>query len=1032
MHFLYFTTLTIVNLLFTATVYSATPTITSVDINDASTLVISNLIVRSRQSYEIVKHGLRNGETAYIDRELTYKNVPSFLEGATFIKTADHDKATSTVGSLFLLFNVNQDVTVYVAHDDRIASKPSWMRSYTDTNVDIITEDTTLSVFAKSFSAGTIALGGNGGGKENSMYTVTITGQRSRIATDNLLRNNGHTRTSEVKDVSAMPADIHVWVEGNSRRITQKEPVKDYGYIWDGRKVCISSAGNEYEPFQLILHSENDVDKIDITISDLLSGDNVISHDNFKRYTVLYVSAKSHGMMADPLVPLKGAFDLTGGINQPVWIRLYLPPQTISGVYTGNISIRTYGSEKIIPLELRVWNFNLPEVSTLFRVSPHWESSSFVKETYGKPPDYVDLVYLFYRELRRMGISPAQSFDLKKVGTEGFSEDEGGISIDFSKTDPHIDYVLNTLGYNNLDVEFYYSPIGAHDPDRTYPLNSAYIKRVTQYLTLVADHYRNKGWLSRMWVQHYGDEPCQTCKGGEHLHPSYEAIKDWSKLFHHAAPDLGILLAEHPTPQLAGAVDIWNASWHLLKKGDVRERHEAGEKVITYSCDSRLRDPLLTERMNLWNVFCEEADGCWSWHLYTMGDLNSDDDSRRYSVFYNGKTIGITDEPVISLRSEMMGEGKDDWEYLKLVENKFGRNMALSIAGIIGKRPGPLGRGNVDEEGIYKIRDFIGMKLERKTPVFQDDFADLSKLSELENLRVDNMHDGFIQLDYAEPPVLIEDFEDLVHWKTKGPVSATLNYEKRTEGKSSVKIVFNKGEADPVQFSFSGTDLAITDWSGYNYLEFDIFAEQPLSLFDMSITFNNEYGNGYNVKGDIDWKKGDQAHAIGIYSQNGSFPEKWRHVMIDFDNVSGKLGKTSDRKNVTSIHFRMGKGGTVNEPLPNTNYTVYIDNMTIQKKCYKPSGKIVSKPIFTGNKKADSFEWIHDVKLPAGTALQFESRSGSTQNYDTGSWEDWKPVDKVSLFEGKLNSAPNDYMQYKAVFTSDGHETPSLRAVTIY
>lgn len=127
----------------------------------------------------------------------------------------------------------------------------------------------------------------------------------------------------------------------------------------------------------------------------------------------------------------------------------------------------------------------------------------------------------------------------------------------------------------------------------------------------------------------------------------------------------------------------------------------------------------------------------------------------------------------------------------------------------------------------------------------------------------------------------------------------------------------------------------------------------------------------------------------------------------------------------------MGKGGTVNEPLPNTDYIVYIDNITLQKKHYKPSGMIISKPIFVG-KKTDNFEWIHDFKLPAGTALQFESRSGSTQNYDPGSWEGWKPVDKVSLFEGRLNSTPADYMQYKAVFTSDGHESPSLRSVTIY
>ncbi len=836
---------------------------------------------------------------------------------------------------------------------------------------------------------------------------------------------------SDTRVVFAESANIKVWFEGNTKRVKQKELAKDSCYIWDGKKVYINAARNEYEPFQLILRSEHDVNNINICISDLVSGDNIISRDNFKLYKVHYVSAKRYGMIADPLVPLRGSVDLIAGINQPVWIRFYIPSDVVSGVYSGAITVGMDDVGKVIPIELRVWDFILPEVSTLFRVSPHWGSSSFVKETYGKPANYIDLVYSFYRELKRMGISPAQSIDLKKVGSAGFSESDGDIEIDFTQSDSHIDYLLNVLKYNNLDVEFFYSPVGKGDHNRTYPFNSTYINRVTQYLSLISTHYRDKGWLSQMWIQHYGDEPCQTCEGGEHLHPSYKAIRDWSDLFHSAAPDLKILLSEHPTPQLVGAVDIWNASWHLLKKGDVRERHKAGEKVIAYSCDSRLRDPLITERINLWNIFSEEADGCWSWHLYSMGDFTSDDDSRRYSVFYNGKTVGITDEPIISLRSEMMGEGKDDWEYLKLIEKRFGKDMAINVANIVAKRPGPLGSGNVDEEGIYRVRDFIGRKLERKSPKFQDNFADLNWTSKAEDLRADMTHDGSVQLDYATPPVLIEGFENLTQWKTRGPVKASLNYDRKTVGNSSVKVVFNKGRTNPHQFSFSSTKLSVTDWSDYNFLEFDVYTELDLSLFDVSITFNNEYGRGYRVRGGVDWNKGDQVHAIGIYSQNGSFPGKWRHIKIDFDNMSGSLSTPSGRKKVNSLHFRMGSGGTVNEPLPNIDYILYIDNITLQKKRYKTNGKIISKPILIGM-KTDGFEWIGDYVLPKRTELQFESRTGSTNLYDPKTWEDWKPIDISSLFEGKISSTPDNYIQYRAIFTSDGYKTPSLRGVTIY
>jgi fibronectin type 3 domain-containing protein len=139
-------------------------------------LVINNLTVASSGNYEIIENGLQNGALVYIDRSFTYTAAPSLLQGATYIKTANDDKGSSDPS--FLTFEVNQDVTVYVAHDDRITTKPSWMVSFTDTGDDLVTTDSILSIFAKDFPPGTITLGGNEG-SGNSMYTVVIIGQGS-------------------------------------------------------------------------------------------------------------------------------------------------------------------------------------------------------------------------------------------------------------------------------------------------------------------------------------------------------------------------------------------------------------------------------------------------------------------------------------------------------------------------------------------------------------------------------------------------------------------------------------------------------------------------------------------------------------------------------------------------------------------------------------------------------------------------------------------------------------------------------------
>jgi hypothetical protein len=129
--------------------------------------VISNLSVASGKTYQTLT-GLSNNLPCYIDRSYKYSNVPSFLNGATFIKTANDDKKQTDTN--FLTFTANSNVKVYVAYDNRNA-KPAWLSTYTDTKSDLKT-DVSFSIYQKNFSAGKITLGGNQAG--GSMYTVMI------------------------------------------------------------------------------------------------------------------------------------------------------------------------------------------------------------------------------------------------------------------------------------------------------------------------------------------------------------------------------------------------------------------------------------------------------------------------------------------------------------------------------------------------------------------------------------------------------------------------------------------------------------------------------------------------------------------------------------------------------------------------------------------------------------------------------------------------------------------------------------------
>ena len=103
----------------------------------------------------------------------------SHCKGRHSSKTANSDKSSSAVSSLS--FDVNQDVIVYVAHDDAIGTKPLWLTSvFTDTGDNIVTTDATLSIFESNFLSGTVILGGNDGSGD-SMYTVIIVEQGTEV-----------------------------------------------------------------------------------------------------------------------------------------------------------------------------------------------------------------------------------------------------------------------------------------------------------------------------------------------------------------------------------------------------------------------------------------------------------------------------------------------------------------------------------------------------------------------------------------------------------------------------------------------------------------------------------------------------------------------------------------------------------------------------------------------------------------------------------------------------------------------------------
>lgn len=146
-----------------------TPTPTS-----PPTSFIKNIVALSGEVY--AQDVISVGKLFYIDRTYTVQTIPAAYSNLNYIMTATNDRYDTRSG--FLQFDVNQPVVVYVAFDDRISPKPTWLTSFfVDTGINIVRSDSVaFSIYSKSYPAGHVSLGGCSipSGGNGGMYIVLV------------------------------------------------------------------------------------------------------------------------------------------------------------------------------------------------------------------------------------------------------------------------------------------------------------------------------------------------------------------------------------------------------------------------------------------------------------------------------------------------------------------------------------------------------------------------------------------------------------------------------------------------------------------------------------------------------------------------------------------------------------------------------------------------------------------------------------------------------------------------------------------
>jgi hypothetical protein len=215
-----------------------------------------------------------------------------------------------------------------------------------------------------------------------------------------------------------------IWVNDGGDKVVKDELRASLGgdvrnSLWDGKTICLFGSRNEVLNFNVIIESANDMTKdILVSISDLVSveGDTISSRKaegdavfdyrgrNIELFYIRYLQIKGLSQLAysplyddrhvpeklqlpyptrkgvfqgrfedrpnankyypDIAVPIEavGAFSITKGENQSLWVDIYIPRDASPGLYTGKFKVKEAGNVVAeLPIELEVLPLLLPD-----------------------------------------------------------------------------------------------------------------------------------------------------------------------------------------------------------------------------------------------------------------------------------------------------------------------------------------------------------------------------------------------------------------------------------------------------------------------------------------------------------------------------------------------------------------------------------------------------------------------------------------------------------------------------------------------
>ena len=510
-----------------------------------------------------------------------------------------------------------------------------------------------------------------------------------------------------------------------------------------GAAIEVFAAGNELEPFQLVVRADGDATATLAMTS--FTGPGTIAAPTIHRVGYVNITSPSDpssilsGQIPDPLYPTTfgAAESLSAGENQPFWLTVRVPAGAAPGDYTATLTVTVGGASRDVPVKLHVFDFALPaEIgfdgnwNTSFQALGGGESLAKVRELKD-----------FFHEHRLVPSGVAWPAGLNYNGGIEYDCASGTFQgdsnpYDFSQLGP--EYIdgegWNGVGFPSFQIMQFVNnstprPESFCGVDRgpDHFGSAAYNAEWSKLLSAIDAYLVARGWQDKgyYYVQNEPQGPAD-----------YDVAAFLADLTKQAAPHLRIAVSEEPRPEIAEhpmangqSYDLWWADLSHFSPGYAKQRQALGEDVWWYFLYGDLPPhfnpitidhPGIESRVAFWAAWKYRIKG-FAYYSVTGWGGDPVNDPRPQGTNQNGDGFLLyppdNGKLVTSIRWELLREGAEDFEYLLLAAGGAmpktpdqAATCDISVASAVSS----VTSYTRDASALKHLRDQLGLMLEGK------------------------------------------------------------------------------------------------------------------------------------------------------------------------------------------------------------------------------------------------------------------------------------------------------------------------------